>query len=155
MDGAQRPWLLPHLAEGVSVGGATPSRRYFARLAISLTVYVVALIGGTYLFQHKAIHGLALWVAAGLPGLALVGAFYAIGMLIVETKDEFLRMLLVRKVLYASALAIALATVWGFLENFELVAHLPAFYWAVVWFAGFALGGWINRLTLGVAGTCP
>jgi len=120
-----------------------------------MSVYVAALLAGTYLVQHALIRGPILWVAALLPGLALVGAFYAIGMLLVETKDEFLRMLLVRQVLYASVLAMSLATVWGFLENFELVPHVPAFYWAIAWFVGFGLGGWVNRLTLGTSGSCP
>jgi hypothetical protein len=139
----------------MTVAVPTPIRRYFVRLGVSMSVYVAALLAGTYLVQHALIRGPILWFAALLPGLALVGAFYAIGMLIVETKDEFLRMLLVRQVLYASVLAMSLATVWGFLENFELAPHVPAFYWAIAWFVGFGLGGWVNRLTLGTSGSCP
>lgn len=137
------------------VAVATPQRRYLVRLGIAMSLYLVTLFAATYLVERGLIDGAALWLAAALPGVAMVGAFYAIGMLIVELKDEFVRMLLVRQVLYASGLTMAAASVWGFLENFGLVAHLPAFYWAIVWFAGFGLGAAINRLTLGASGACP
>ena len=133
---------------------ATPVRRYSIRMGLSMSVYVVALLAATYLVRHELIHGPALWLAAFLPGLAIVGAFYAIGMLILETKDEFIRMLIVRQVLYATAIAMSLATIWGFLENFELVPHVAGFFWAIAWFAGFGIGGAINRFTLGASGGC-
>jgi hypothetical protein len=131
-----------------------PARRYAVRLGVSMTLYVVSLLAGVYLVRHQLVTGPILWPLALLPGLGIVGAFYAIGMLIVETTDEFVRMLLVRQVLYASGIAMSLASIWGFLENFELVPHIPAFYWAIAWFVGFGFGGWINRFTLGASGRC-
>ena len=131
-----------------------PIRRYAVRLGISMAVYVVTLVVAVYLVNQRQVTGPILWPLALLPGLAIVGAFYAIGMLIVETTDEFVRMLLVRQVLYATVIGLSSATIWGFLENFELVPHIAAFYWAIVWFAGFGVGGFINRLTLGTSGQC-
>jgi hypothetical protein len=131
-----------------------PIRRYTIRLGVSMTVYGVSLIVAVYLVNQRQVTGPILWPLALLPGLAIVGAFYAIGMLIVETTDEFVRMLLVRQVLYATVIALSLATIWGFLENFELVPHVAAFYWAIAWFAGFGIGGFINRLTVGTSGQC-
>ena len=133
---------------------ARPARRYAIRLGVSMALYIVSMIAGVYLVRQQHVTGPILWPLALLPGLGIVGAFYAIGMLILETTDEFLRMLIVRQVIYASGLAMAAASIWGFLENFELVAHIPAFYWAVAWFAGFGIGGFVNRLTLGASGRC-
>lgn len=130
------------------------ARRYMVRLGVSMTVYAVSLIVAVYLVNQRQVTGPLLWPLALLPGLAIVGAFYAIGMLILETTDEFVRMLLVRQVLYGTVIALSLATIWGFLENFALVPHVAAFYWAIVWFAGFGVGGFINRLTLGTSGQC-
>ena len=138
----------------LSVAVSRPVRRYSIRLGVSMTLYVVTLFAGVYLVNQRHVTGPVLWPLALLPGLAIVGAFYAIGMLIVETTDEFVRMLLVRQVLYATVIALSAATIWGFLENFELVPHIPAFYWAIVWFLGFGVGGFINRLTLGSSGQC-
>jgi len=130
------------------------TRRYTVRLGVSMTIYVISLFIAVYLVAHHRVGGPLAWGLALLPGLAIVGAFYAIGMLIVETTDEFLRMLMVRQVLYATVIAMSAATIWGFLENFELVPHIPAFYWAIAWFLGFGIGGFINRLTLGSSGQC-
>ena len=130
------------------------ARRYSVRLGIAMTIYVVSLFVAVYLVGHHRVEGPLAWALALLPGLAIVGAFYAIGMLIVETTDEFVRMLMVRQVLYASGIAMAAASIWGFLENFALVPHIPAFYWAIAWFLGFGIGGIINRLTLGTSGRC-
>jgi hypothetical protein len=43
---------------------------------------------------------------------------------------------------------------WGFLENFDLVPHVDAFYIAPLWFFGLGLGSLYNWLTLRDAGTC-
>jgi hypothetical protein len=69
----------------------------------------------------------------------------------VEEGDEYLRMLMVRQTLWASAFALSLATVWGFLEAFELVDHIESYYIAVVWFFGLGVGAIMNKLTLGAA----
>jgi hypothetical protein len=130
------------------------ARRYMVRLGVSMTLYVVSLLTAVYFAREGDAASALMWLLALLPGLAVIGAFYAIAMLIVETTDEFVRMLLVRQVLYATVIAMSAATIWGFLENFDLVPHIAAFYWAIAWFLGFGIGGFINRLTLGAAGQC-
>lgn len=162
------PWKLPakllpflliipllrasYAAAAGNRGAAT--RRYLTRLFIAMGIYVASLVAGKYLVQHHMAEGWAVWPLALLPGLSVVGAFYAIGMFIIEQKDEYMRMLLVRQTLVASALAMAAATVWGFLENFGLVVHIDAFYWAIVWFLGLGVGAIFNRITLGSWGSC-
>jgi hypothetical protein len=135
-------------------GMGAPTRRYLTRLFTALGVYMVSLFAAKYLLKYHMVEGWAVWPLALLPGLSVVGAFYAVGMLIIEQKDEFIRMLLVRQTLVASALAMAAATVWGFLENFGLVGHIDAFYWAIVWFAGLGFGAIFNRITVGSWGSC-
>jgi hypothetical protein len=71
------------------------------------------------------------------------------GRYLADEQDEFVRMLTVRQTLYASAFALSVATVWGFLENFDLVDHIDAYYIAVLWFGGLGLGSCINKLTIG------
>ena len=56
---------------------------------------------------------------------------------------------MVRQTLWASGFALSVATIWGFLENFDLVGHVEAYYIAVLWFGGLGLGACINKLTLG------
>lgn len=117
-----------------------------------MCIYVVGLIAAKYLTSRHLVDGTWVWILALIPGLAVVGAFAAIGMLIVEQRDEFIRLLLVRQTLIATGMALSISTVWGFLENFGLVPHADAYWIAVVWFIGFGLGGAINRVTHGASG---
>ena len=82
----------------------------------------------------------------------MVGIFYAYAMLIVEQKDEFIRMLIIRQFVIATGIALSFATIWGFLEEFGLVEHVYSYYVAVAWVVGFAFGGLVKRLTHGAWG---
>jgi hypothetical protein len=129
-------------------------KRYNIRMIWLALLYMVALIGATYGFEHDQLNGATAYIAAILPALAIIGMFGAIGRYLVEEGDEYQRMLLVRQILWASAFALSLATTWGFLESFGLTGHVEAFYIAVVWFLGLGLGAIYNRLTLGASVGC-
>ena len=133
---------------------SAPGRRYMVRLSIAMTIYLVTLFTGEHLVSRDLIDGPLVWVFGFLPGLAIIGAFYAIAMLVVETTDEFIRMLLIRQVLFGTGFAMSIATVWGFLENYELVPHIDAYWVAILWFGGFGVGAVFNRLTMGAWGQC-
>jgi hypothetical protein len=90
-----------------------------------------------------------------VPGLAIAAMFYNTLSMITATTDEFMRMLAVRQQLIAAGFALALASVWGTLEMFELVAHAAAFYIVVLWAIGLFVGQLANRITHGVWGECP
>jgi len=79
--------------------------------------------------------------------------FWAIGHLLVEETDEYLRTLLVRQMLIATGLTMVVATIYGFLENYGLVPHVDAFYLTILFFAGLGIGAVVNRLTVG-DGSC-
>ncbi len=130
-------------------------RRYVIRLLALMSLYLSLLvIAVRFLGRADPVTGPLAFVLGILPALPVIGVFWAIGRLIVETKDEYQRMLLVRQTLVATAVAMAAATAWGFLENFDLVPHIDAYYWAIAWFGGLGIGALFNRLTLGDSGTC-
>lgn len=129
-------------------------RRYNRRIAGLSLVYAFFLILAVYGFKHQLLHGAAAYLAAILPALPIIGIFGAMGRYLVEEQDEYVRMLMVRQSLWASAFALSIATVWGFLENFELVAHIDAYYIAIVWFMGLGIGALMNKLTLGATVRC-
>jgi len=129
-------------------------KRYNRRMIWLSLLYCAFLLPAVYGFKHELVLGWAAYLVAILPALPIIGIFGAIGRYLVEEQDEYVRMLMVRQTLWASGIALSVATVWGFLENFELVGH-PEFYWiAVLWFGGFGIGGCINRLTLGAPVRC-
>ena len=123
-------------------------RRYLVRLAVSMTAYIVTLSLALRFVGGGAVTGAPAYLLALLPGLSVAGLFWAVGLLMIEEQDEYLRMLFVRQSLVATGFTLSVATIWGFLENFRLVPHVDAFYIAILWFFGLGLGSCYNWLTL-------
>jgi hypothetical protein len=122
------------------------TRRY-NRAAIALSLLYVALLFGAQIAIGKyGLAGPAAYLVAILPALPIIGIFAAIGRYLIEESDEYLRLLSVRQALVASALALSVATAWGFLESFDLAPHFDAYWIAVIWFAGLGLGSCVNKL---------
>ncbi len=121
-------------------------RRYIWRVTGFMTVYVLLLLLAKWMVKRDLAEGALLWTLAILPALPIIGVFWAIGRLLVEESDEYLRVQLVRQCLVATAFALSIATVWGFLENFGLVGHVDAYFAAILWFAGLGIGGVANHL---------
>jgi len=126
--------------------------RYNKRVIILSLIYSAFLIGAVYGFKHHLVSGVLAWIVAILPALPIIGIFAAIGLYLVEEQDEYVRMLMVRQTLWASAFALSVATTWGFLDNFGLVGHADGYWIAILWFFGLGLGGIYNKLTLGDGG---
>ena len=129
-----------------------PNRRFLFRLGSSAAILVLSHVAARYLIDQELVGSPVVWAVALVPGLAMIGIFYAYGMLIIEQKDEFIRMLVLRQLIIATGIALSFATVWGFLEEFGLVEHIYAYYFAIAWIVGFAFGGLINRIAHGAWG---
>jgi hypothetical protein len=131
----------------------TPAwRRYNWRVVWLSLLYAVFLIGAALGFKHHVVSGVSAYAAAILPALPIIGIFAAIGRYLVEEEDEYVRMLMVRQTLWASGFALGAATIWGFLESFDLIGRVDGYYVVIVWFFGLGVGGVINKLTLGEGG---
>jgi hypothetical protein len=125
-------------------------RRYRRAVLILSAIYAVLLFGVIALFNRHALSdGPIAYIAAILPALPIIGIFAAIGRYLIEERDEYVRMLMVRQTLIASGFALSFATIWGFLESFDLVRHVESYYVAILWFGGLGLGACVNKLTLG------
>ena len=134
----------------LAVSRFNPAQRRYNRSVLLLSLaYALILFGVITFFKNSSPTGLSAYAAAILPALPIVGIFAVMGRYLADEQDEFVRMLTVRQTLYASAFALSIATIWGFLENFELVGHIDAYYIAVLWFGGLGIGSCINKLTIG------
>ena len=129
-------------------------RRYVWRIMAAMAAYLVTLFAAEILIDDRGLAGPLAWVVALLPGLCVAAVFWAIGRLLIEEQDEYIRSLLVRQMLIASGLALVVATIYGFLENYGLVPHVAAFYLSIVFFFGLGVGSLVNRLMLGDSGRC-
>ena len=127
-------------------------KRYNWRVVLLSLLYVAFLLPAVYGFKHQLVPHAAAYFVAILPALPIIGIFGALGRYLVEEQDEYVRMLMVRQVLWASGLTLSIATAWGFLDNFGLVGHADGYWLIAVWFAGLGLGGIVNKLTLGDGG---
>ena len=127
-------------------------KRYNWRLIWLSLLYAAFLIVAVYGFKHRLVPEPLNYFIAVLPALPIIGIFGAIGRYLVEEQDEYVRMLMVRQTLWASAFTLSIATTWGFLDNFGLVGHAEGYWIAVLWFFGLGLGAFYNKLTLGDAG---
>lgn len=129
-------------------------RRYLWRIAAAMSGYLVTLFAAEYLIDDRGLAGPMAWLVALLPGLCVAGVFWALGRLLIEESDEYLRSLMVRQMLIASGITLTAATIYGFFENYGLVGHIDAFYIAVLYFFGLGVGAAVNKLTVGDSGGC-
>jgi len=129
-------------------------RRYTWRLAASMAGYVATLVLAKYAIEDRGIAGPAAFAISVVPALCVASVFWALARLLIEEKDEYRRVLLVRELLIGSGLTLTVVTIWGFWENFGLVQHFDGWYIAPLFFVGMGVGGVVNKLTLGDSGGC-
>lgn len=121
-------------------------RRYLRRFWPATGLYVVAIGLATWLIPDDAdADALTLGIAL-LPGLGIVAMIWAMGRLLIELDDEYLKMLEVRKALAATGVALTVASVWGLLELFTDVPKLPVFLIFPIWCGGLVVGQLWNRI---------
>ncbi len=82
-----------------------------------------------------------------LPALCLIYWIWAIGRLLADLQDEYLRMLEVRKALIATAITLAFSGGWGLLELVDDVPRFPVFFIIPLWCVGLLVGEVYNRIT--------
>jgi hypothetical protein len=159
VDGvALLPFFLPALAALVWMsreisanarrrGCATAAGMAYNRRMLPLAAgYIVVLLGAILLHQRYHITGAALYAIAVLPALPLIGIVWALGRFLIEETDEYQRALAVRKMLVATGFLLVVATIWGFLEEFGLAPHLPAYWCFIVWCFGLGVGAIANKV---------
>jgi hypothetical protein len=121
------------------------SLRYLRRFLSAMMAYAVILITALWLKENMAPTGLLAYALAVSPALPLLVAIWAIGRYMVEEDDEFQRKVMVESYLLASGATLAICTVVGFLQTFELIPAIPL--WTVFPLMAACLGpaqGWLR-----------
>jgi hypothetical protein len=127
-------------------------KRYNWRAIWLSLAYAVFLIAAVYGFKHQLVPAGLKYVVAILPAMPIIGLFLAMGRYLVEEQDVYVRMLMVRQTLWASGFALSAATVWGFLQNFDLLGPVDGYWIVVAWYFGLGIGSVANKLTVGDGG---
>jgi hypothetical protein len=121
----------------IAAGNFSPAMgRYNRRMLTAGAIYVVGLFTAIWVHDELQPNGPAAFAVAFLPSIGVLWMVWAMGRLLAEETDEYLRHRMVRASLFGLGTLLTLATVWGFFEQFDLVPHVPA--WAAV--PVFALG---------------
>ncbi len=133
-------------------GNSTAQKRYTRRVAIFTSAYLASFALMTFLQEFGEVAYALRVVLALLPGLAILGVLWAVGRLIVEETDEFLRMLTVRQSLIATGLALSAASIWGFLQAGDIAPPVDLYWVTIIWFLGLGVGAIVNRVQFGTWG---
>jgi len=128
-------------------GTDSPALRAYNRRAMIWALSYIVLLGAA-LTARNTWHpdGLVLWLLALLPSLPILFLVWAMGRYLADEQDEYLRMRQIQAGLFATALLLAVATVWGFLETFGITPHAEGWWAVAVWAMGLGLGGLVQRL---------
>lgn len=102
-------------------------RRYLARFFPAMIAYVAVLYASLWWIRHQAPEGPLLWILGMAPALPVIAVIAIMGLYVAEEQDEFVRSTLVQAMLWGMGITLAGCTAWGFLENVELVPHLPLY----------------------------
>jgi len=120
--------------------GSPAGRRYIMRMGASSAAYTVLLPVTLWCWEHfrpGTVVTVLLALAVVLPVFAMFGA---VARYLAEETDEYLRHRTVSALLWGLGAVLVLGSLWGFLETFRLVPHVPG--WAVVpvWAIGMGIG---------------
>jgi hypothetical protein len=120
--------------------------RYNRRMLAAGAVYVVGLFGAIWANDSLNADGTLAFLFAFAPSVGVLMMVWAMGRLVAEEEDEYLRFRIVRSALVGLGALLTLATVWGFFEQFDLVPHAPTWLAVPVFALGF---GFANCLRWG------
>ena len=111
-------WLVPRHPLVKQMRPA--ARRLGKRFACAMTAYFITFAAATWYNLHR--HPVLMALAPSLPILFTIRAMM---LFLKEESDEFLRARMLEGWATATGLMLAVCTVWGFLDQFEVVPHLP------------------------------
>jgi hypothetical protein len=120
-------------------------KRYSFRILLFMTAYAVILTSSLVFARSSNDHSqVTLIVLALLTALPIIGVFWAVFRLLIETDDEYQRLLFAKQTLLATAFTLAIVTVWQFLEVYRVITEGPQ-WMGVIWFMMLGIAGPIAR----------
>jgi hypothetical protein len=123
-----------------------PAYRAYRRRFIPITFAYIAATMLAIRFIHEGAEATPVtYLLALLPALAIIGWIWAMGRLILDLDDEYLRLLEVRKMIVATGFLLAVMTIWGALELFAGLPGFHSFFAFPVWCLGLIPGQLFNR----------
>lgn len=120
-------------------------RRYTIRIVLFVSSYVIILTSSLAFARGGSEHSQATLIGLALiTAFPIIGMFWAIFRLLVETDDEYQRLLFAKQTLLATAATLVIVTVWQFLQVYDVVTTGPQ-WMGVIWLAMLGLAAPIVR----------
>lgn len=120
-------------------------RRYNQGVGLTMFGYLLAVFGtATFVHRHHP-HGLTVYLLSALPAFCILAMLGVVVNYLRDEKDEYVRMLMVRSLLAATFIVLAVGAYNDFLRAFGDLPALPAFsQWVIFWFT-FAIAQFVQR----------
>ncbi|HEY1607018.1 MAG TPA: hypothetical protein VGF77_15630 [Allosphingosinicella sp.] len=142
-------WLamvVIRLRRQLACSGSAANRAYLRRFLPLMALYMLIVAGEVWLDDRiTPARPLAIALAI-LPALPLIGVVWAFGRLLVEESDEYLRSLTVRQFMIATGFMLCATSIWGFLDAFGQVPHMPMYWAFILWCVGLGVGTLVNEM---------
>lgn len=119
-------------------------KNYTKRLILFMLAYMFVLFGGLTYARQGDPSQIALILLAIMTALPICGVFWTIYRLLVECDDEYQRFLFIKQTLLATGATLSIATIWQFLNVYDVVATGPQWI-GVIWFAMLGIAAPIIR----------
>ena len=100
-------------------------RRYTWRFLPAMMAYGAVFIAATWVYRNLHPTGLGAVLMGLSPSVPILFAIRAMMLFLKEETDEYLRSRMLEGWAIATGLALGVCTVWGFLDQFKVVPHLP------------------------------
>ncbi|MBV7265410.1 hypothetical protein [Erythrobacter ani] len=141
--------MVPAVLAGERRGCASQAMvKYNRRILIASFGYVLGLGIAMAVWNTYQPSGPVVFFLALLPTLPTFMMIWAMGRYLIDEDDKYLRFRTVQAALISLGFVLAIGIFWGFLETFELVPHIWAWWVLPVW----AIGLGVAQLVMKVRG---
>ena len=114
-------------------------RRYLQGILLTMGGYLLATFGTTSFVHHTHPRGAVVYCLSAIPSFCIFAMLAVVVIYLRDEKDEYQRMLVVRSLLAATFVGLALDAYVDFLRSFGDLPALPPFTSFVVFWVVFAI----------------
>ena len=126
-------------------GSSQAMRQYNTSTGLVMTGYLLATFGTATFVHHHHPHGVMVYLLAALPSFCILAMLGVVAIYLRDEKDEYIRMLMVRSLLVATFVVLAIGAYSDFLRAFGDLPALPPFsQWVAFWLT-FAIAQFAQR----------